>query len=309
MTKVKAKHQKKQKKITNKYATTTNGDLAYSQHHFLQDDVKSLVALNESVTTKDDFQNAKPYLDKIFEGTNKIVQAYALIIAVHTRDIEKGKGLRKPFLEFLNYFYQKGFKTFTEKLIQHIPKYGYYKDLCKLYELSEKYKYEDLKKIIAKFYIQELKKEKELQNPNEMTNAGKFAPRQQKAFHSFAVNLAEDMFPGSKTKLKDYRKYISEIMTKYKQITEVLMSSNDWDKIDPKYVPSLCFKKYKKCFLNPESDEQKRKLLRERYEKHIEKALEGKAKVNAKRLTVNSIAYEFYNNYTKTDLEKKALEA
>lgn len=55
-------------------------------------------------------------------------------------------------------------------------------------------------------------------------------------------------------------------MSKYKQITEVLMSSKDWDKIDPKYVPSLCFKKYKKCFLNPESDEEKRKILKERYE-------------------------------------------
>jgi len=40
------------------------------------------------------------------------------------------------------------------------------------------------------------------------------------------------------------------------------MSNKDWDKIDPKYVPSICFQRYKKTFLNLEKlDDEKRIVL------------------------------------------------
>ena len=34
------------------------------------------------------------------------------------------------------------------------------------------------------------------------------------------------------------------------------MCSGEWDKIDPKFVPSLCFQKYKKAFIDPKEEKK-----------------------------------------------------
>jgi len=71
------------------------------------------------------------------------------------------------------------------------------------------------------------------------------------------------------------------------------MCSGEWDKIDPKFVPSLCFQKYKKAFIDPKEEKKndKRKLCRDQFATHIKKAIEGKdgCKINAKRVFVNEI--------------------
>jgi hypothetical protein len=141
------------------FTTTTNGALAYSPGYFLETEEKSLFALSAAIVTKDDFANAKQYLDKIFKGDNKLLKMYAMVLVVHFRDIEFGKGLRKPFLEGIMYLYEKGYKEFVKKMIPHIPEYGYFKDLCQLFAISEKQEYEELKTRITETYTVELKKE------------------------------------------------------------------------------------------------------------------------------------------------------
>ena len=34
------------------------------------------------------------------------------------------------------------------------------------------------------------------------------------------------------------------------------MSSGRWEDIDPKFVPSICFQKYKKAFLDPKEEKK-----------------------------------------------------
>lgn len=152
--------------------------MAYSPGHFLKDEESSLTALNIAITKKDDFNNAKQYLENIFKGKNKLLKAYAMILMIHVRDIDQGKGLRKPFLEALLYFYKEGHKSFVCDLVELIPEFGYYKDLCNLYKLAEARKYTDLMTKIVEIYLKALQKEHEALEGKGLNNSGKFAPRQ-----------------------------------------------------------------------------------------------------------------------------------
>lgn len=69
-------------------------------------------------------------------SSSKISKIYAVIFLMYVRDIEFGKGLRKPFLEGMTYLYKNGYKELVCELIDEVPEMGYYKDLCNLYDIS-----------------------------------------------------------------------------------------------------------------------------------------------------------------------------
>ncbi|KRX06699.1 hypothetical protein PPERSA_09101 [Pseudocohnilembus persalinus] len=92
------------------------------------------------------------------------------------------------------------------------------------------------------------------------------------------------------------------------------MSQKKWDEIDPKYVPSICFQRYKNVFLNSkEIDDEKRKALKLKYEEHIKNAAEKKdgAKINAKRLFIDTIVEEALqlNQYNSTEIQQQTINA
>ena len=81
-----------------------------------------------------------------------MAKIYAVLALFNVRDIEFGKGLRKPFIESLFYLYNLGYKKLVNKLIGLIPRFGYYKDLCAIFERAEKLQLEDIKASATKFY-------------------------------------------------------------------------------------------------------------------------------------------------------------
>ena len=84
---------------------TNNGELAFSTEYFLQDTQKSLAAMNNVLVTKDNFPSVIPYLDNIMNSNQIDIKVNALILLVHFRDIEKGKGLRNPFIQGILHIY------------------------------------------------------------------------------------------------------------------------------------------------------------------------------------------------------------
>jgi hypothetical protein len=50
------------------------------------------------------------------------------------RDIEFGKGLRNPFIEGMKLLKSLGYDDLIKEVLFDIPKYGYFKDYCRLYE-------------------------------------------------------------------------------------------------------------------------------------------------------------------------------
>ena len=77
------------------------------------------------------------------------------------------------------------------EILTLIPKYGYYKDLCRLFDEAQKEKLNDLKKIIIKFYIERLKEERD---GKKIDNCAKFAPREGHKYQAFARAIAKEMF-------------------------------------------------------------------------------------------------------------------
>ncbi len=169
-----------------------------------------------------------------------------------------------------------------------MPRYGYFKDLCRLWQEAKNLKREDFCSHVCQFYAQQILKEASGEN---VTSAAKFAPREGKKYKMMIQEIAVHMFgQGSKTLLRDYRKKLGEATAHYKQITEQLMSQRRWADIDPKYVPSLCFHHNKKNFLNLANKEgEDRKACKDKFEEHIKKAARGEAKVNAKALFVHQV--------------------
>lgn len=62
---------------------------------------------------------------------------YLITLIFHIRDIDFGKGLRKPFINMLIYLYEYGYDELVCNLVFLIPKFGYYKDLCNLYLIAK----------------------------------------------------------------------------------------------------------------------------------------------------------------------------
>jgi hypothetical protein len=62
-----------------------------------------------------------------------------------------------------------------------------------------------LKKVLVESYIIKLKQEHE---KGKIVNCAKFAPREKKKYSKFAFAISKQLFPESKTQLKDYRLYL-----------------------------------------------------------------------------------------------------
>lgn len=93
---------------------------------------------------------------------------------------------------------------------------------------------------------------------------------------------------------KDYRKLLS-ILREYLNITERLMSLNQWNKIDFSKVPSYSMLKYKKAFERREG---------QRFSKYLRDVAEGKEKINSGTL----FPYDIVRDYKEKEAEDIVLE-
>lgn len=108
------------------------------------------------MVTKDDFARIQPYFENILRNGEEKLKILALTMLLNYRDIEEGKGLRNPLIEGLVYIYDR-FPQFVHDIVPHIPKYGYYKDLCRLYMEANKRKWEKLQEILVESFIKKLR--------------------------------------------------------------------------------------------------------------------------------------------------------
>jgi hypothetical protein len=93
------------------------------------------------------------------ESKDSHSKVLATVLIFNFRDIEFGKGLRDPFIEGLKLLKDLGYSDLIKDLLPYIPRYGYFKDYCRLYlEFKED---EVLKENLCKSFIWHLKKEKE----------------------------------------------------------------------------------------------------------------------------------------------------
>jgi Domain of unknown function (DUF2828) len=201
------------------------------------------------------------------------------VMAFHTRCIRGGKGERDLFRELIGSLGQHN-SGLTLDLLDLVPHFGCWDDLNRL----------ALAYPSTRFDVLELFKDQLLRDGSTVEGsislAAKWAPREGKADHALAVDLAKLIFPGDPKALEKYRKMLSPLNARINTI-ETLMCSGRWAEINPQSVPGRAGKLYAKALLNLDSkgeprypDNDDRNACRENFVVHFAKAKEGKATVH-----------------------------
>lgn len=193
---------------------------------------------------------------------NEEVIADLFIIAFQTRHCRGGKGERSLFYHMIMELALLYPET-TKSLMTLVPYYGTFKDWFQLVLLSRDEKkisnietrtiLDSLADYIMTLACDQLLRDRDILYNDESIESlsliSKWAPREGKNMDGLAKELANKVFPNSKSPKKDYRQLLSRLNTAINTV-EVKMSSNQWDTIDFTTCPSVALMKYRKAFLN-----------------------------------------------------------
>ena len=183
----------------------------------------------------------------------------------YVRDCRGGKGERKLFLWFCMWLWEK-YPFIFNKIIEHIPFYGCYKDLRNLLKVIPS------GEIIRYWCTQIMVDHVLLMNNENISLAAKWLPIQSTLFSQY-FNMTH----------KQFRYLIKPLRTKLK-IVEQKMSANEWDDIDFSIVPSLANKRYTKAF---------QIHCKERYNKFLQSVKRGESKINVGQIQPHEIVSKY----------------
>lgn len=159
---------------------------------------------------------------------------------------------KRTFYCFFTCLSQKLSHDQIQKLVSIVPQYGYWKDLLEIYNYSTMHNMNIilLSCILDKF-AEQLKEDKDKENKDTISYAGKWAPREKSKYdkeHKLASKLANLVFPNDNhnDSLKKYRKLIVELTNK-KNVIEPKMTANQWDDVSNCLFTEQNSIKYKKA--------------------------------------------------------------
>jgi len=202
---------------------------------------------------------------------DKSTLADLFVLAFQTRDPRGGKGEKKLFYTFLLELF-KDYPETVMSLMEHMPTYGYGKDLIAIFELCELNASVDSERLshrVCRVFADQLRKDKaELEQATlwraeadcniktglmltkpRLSMLGKYAPRAGTAHQTFRKSLTKALFGDSHDASRSYRKLVVELSA-YLEVPEAFMCTDRYDEINFKKVPSLCLNRNRKAFLN-----------------------------------------------------------
>lgn len=133
----------------------------------------------------------------------------------------------------------------------------------------------------------------DLVSENEVTLLGKWLPSPNTSSKETRA-MAKKIYTKLDLSERDYRKMLSTLRKKI-NVTECLMSSNNWDKIDYNKITSKNNLLYANAFKKHDED---------RYLEHISKVISGEATINVGKL----FPYEIVRRIRKTSENRKELD-
>mmetsp|Transcript_4705 Transcript_4705/g.7285 ORF Transcript_4705/g.7285 Transcript_4705/m.7285 type:complete len:615 (+) Transcript_4705:423-2267(+) len=190
-------------------------------------------------------------LDQVLEKKKPEMVADLFIMAFQTRNCRGGKGERDIFVQIMLHLYKEYPDTITE-LLSLTPEYGCFRDWFQIVSFLKANGHKDhpLTNRIMELAAEQLKTDQQnLSRKEPISLLAKWAPREKRSLDYQARALAKEIFPNSKTSLKDYRCLVASLNKKL-DTTETYMCSNQWDKIKFSSVPSRAMMQYRKAFLN-----------------------------------------------------------
>jgi hypothetical protein len=288
---------------------TENGDPAYSSAGFARLDFFSNIVRGSGEC------KIHKLLDRCW-NENPLDTLKLIFYKRNCRGI--GSGEKRIFEQCYDWLF-KNHPTTAIKNLQHIPTFGYWKDLLKISEHTPKLS----SKCYDLFANQLIDDVKMLTSPSSQTEkapaislCAKWAPSL-KLSHDLKHNSCQKIFSyikpfipeivefGDDSKLvtllkggaiweKKYRTILSRLRAHLK-VVERLMSENNWDKIEFGKVPSVAMKNYRNAFKNHSS---------ERFAQYLADVKSGKEKINSQQLH----PHEIVSNYPSSNIDE-VLEA
>ncbi len=203
------------------------------------------------------------------------------------RDIRGGQGVRCTFQDQIKYLANIDPDN-CRKIIKFIPEYGYWNDIYSLFDTPLEVDVLDLIKNQLDIDIQRYKNNlqisllaKWLKSENASSKTTKF---QAKRIRNYLGLTSEN-----------YRKLLSTLRN-HINVTERLMSTKQWDKIEYNKIPGKCLTKHKKAWLRNDKI---------RYVSFMSSAKEGKVTIN----TTNMYPYEVVDYILYHDISVDEAEA
>ena len=264
-------------------------------------------------------------LEGLDESKRADYARYLISLIFYTRDCRGGKGERNIFRSLFLESYRHFPKT-IESLVQHIPTYGYWKDLNELLvdmaDSTIDVNFEQLKNAIYAIMADQLRIDfdnynlfildkktaaESGENYNKKLNltlVAKYSPKEGGSYDRkmrAAKELAMRLFPiefktDFRMALKSYRKMVS-MLNQAIRTTEVLMCQKRFSEIQFKLVPGKCLLKYRSAFLNKISGSEElrqpdnidRMTCRANMLEFMEDVKNGKKRMNVGQLFIHEI--------------------
>lgn len=229
--------------INDNYTYTQNGAIT---HKSSSDACVDLFGVGAALRTQ-----PKERIIKLVDASAKQDLYKTIQILTYLRDIRGGQGERRVYQIGMNYLKNK---LNIENLIKHTVEYGSWKDVFKMFTLSEYGPY------VKKYY-------KEHAASNYYDLMEKYMPsiggKRNKEAEALAAYLG--LSP------RNYRKYLSKARSSI-NIVEQKMCAKKWDEIDYSKVPSRASILYSNAFQNQDND---------RYREYLNSVSRGTSKLNA----------------------------
>lgn len=242
----------------------------------------------------------------------------AVKILMNLRDVRNGKGEKLISIVLLVYLKMTIEEATYQAILEQMIKYGCWKDLLKIIEIENRLHLEmNKKKIPMKKSIEIemfanqlrtdctiLESDKEDDHRKAISLCAKWAPSEKTHYNHFPIFAAKNIMAELLLTPKEYRLMLSK-MRKHLNVLELLMSTQQFDKIDFSKLPSVAIMKMKKAFSrdsNAEGEESElRKNLHLSYRQYLENLSKGKTKVNIKGIQPHELVSTYISNQTELD--------
>lgn len=250
-------------------------------------------------------------------------------ILMNMRDIRKGKGEKLIPIVIIVCLKQKLPKDAYRNLLEKIIEYGYWKDLLKIMEMYTRLMIEiNGKKAIIdcsaeiSLFAEQLKKDYDILKSEQKLNhegknvaislCGKWAPSEKTHYNKHPMKFADSIANEMKMTSKEYRKMLSELRA-HLNILEMLMATQQYDKIDFSKIPSIAMSKHKNAFNRNTNADGKifdsRVKLCSSYQEYLKQLSEGKTKVNVTGIQPHELVGQYFSKYDVDPLVESQWEA
>ena len=206
------------------------------------------------------------------------------------RDIDKGKGERKVYYQYLYHIYQKYPIEITKLIELNIKNFGSWRDIKGLYDISVEYNdigfQQELFNIIKKQLAIDM-------NNDKPSMLGKYLPGEKTKYKSMVKQLSKYLFTGN-DKMKQYRKIKSQLTQKL-NILERNLCSKTRSNIECNKIPALAMKKYKASLFNigkrntKKSQEEDNIIFAQRLKDYLSSQLKEGKGVSSKGIEIRDI--------------------